>query len=782
MLVLDSTIGCIEATESEVVDLYRSVPVMMTVGAKPSSVEAYVCTIKKKAQVKAYLAFVADDRRIYVYTEPRKAEDGETVQEALAVARSMGFSPQPVDLNYSPAMREVVVRNTKILRPPGSKIGAFLKHGATGAPPLPIAKTPKPAQETRETQPIAAPSAVIPSIPVTAPIPVAIPVAAAIASPGPGPEAAGKEQEMDGRSAASELKKELRAILAERDAQSVQLRQLSAQRQIATAELAGAREECVRVTVERDGLAQSKCEWEGVAAEKDALAEKLRELGARQQAAAAELAGAREECARLTVERDALSQAAQDAEKASADLIMLQNEIGAISRQGDETGRRNLELVAESAALAETLARANQEVEKITAERDAALKQAELLAAASHETDAQSEAVRGELASLCAEKEKALVRVEVLEQQKASAEGKLVALRGEIASLGAEKEKALARVEVLEQQNVSAEGEFVLLRGELASLGAEKEKALASIEVLEQQKKAAEGELVFALRGEIASLSAEKEKALVRVEELEQQQAAAERELLAQRKELALLVDVREMRREKNTKPAGSALSTMNDTRPGTTLLENAEHPLTCELPPAPEASLATEPVAERAELPGFPDLDPEPESVAGLGATAGPAPQSAELTPFGDLQDDFFSASDDDPAPGRFLLHAGLAAIEYRSPDEVVELHQSINNAYLSPDGKGQESCQGYICCLKKEGSLQVFAAIYGTKSGRTSVYLPEMPPEDEHAYARTVRGALSFAEEVGLMMEPVKLGSTPLQRHECLKRCPVLRNPDQK
>jgi len=746
MLVLDSTIGCIEATEAEVVDLYRSVPVMMTAGAKPSSVEAYVCTIKKKAQVKVYLAFVADDRRIYVYTEPRKAEDGETVQEALAVARSMGFSPQPVDLNYSPAMREVVVRNTKILRPPGSKIGAFLKHGATGAPPLPIAKTPKPAQETRETQPIAAPSAVIPSIPVTAPIPVAIPVAAAIASPGPGPEAAGKEQEMDGRSAASELKKELRAILAERDAQSVQLRQLSAQRQIATAELAGAREECVRVTVERDGLAQSKCEWEGVAAEKDALAEKLRELGARQQAAAAELAGAREECARLTVERDALSQAAQDAEKASADLIMLQNEIGAISRQGDETGRRNLELVAESAALAETLARANQEVERITAERDAALKQAELLAAASHETDAQSEAVRGELASLCAEKEKALVRVEVLEQQKASAEGKLVALRGEIASLGAEKEKALARVEVLEQQNVSAEGEFVLLRGELASLGAEKEKALA------------------------------------RVEELEQQQAAAERELLAQRKELALLVDVREMRREKNTKPAGSALSTMNDTRPGTTLLENAEHPLTCELPPAPEASLATEPVAERAELPGFPDLDPEPESVAGLGATAGPAPQSAELTPFGDLQDDFFSASDDDPAPGRFLLHAGLAAIEYRSPDEVVELHQSINNAYLSPDGKGQESCQGYICCLKKEGSLQVFAAIYGTKSGRTSVYLPEMPPEDEHAYARTVRGALSFAEEVGLMMEPVKLGSTPLQRHECLKRCPVLRNPDQK
>ena len=128
-----------------------------------------------------------------------------------------------------------------------------------------------------------------------------------------------------------------------------------------------------------------------------------------------------------------------------------------------------------------------------------------------------------------------------------------------------------------------------------------------------------------------------------------------------------------------------------------------------------------------------------------------------------------------------RFQLNSKLTAVECRSAEEVVELYQSINHAQLSPDGKGQESCQGYICCLKKGGALRVYAAIYGVQSGRTSVYLPEVQPEDEAAYARTVRGAISFAEDVGLMMEPVKLEADVPQRQERVKRCPALRMSGQ-
>ena len=745
MLALDSTIGCFEASESEVLDLYRSAPVVTTSGSgsKPSSLEAYVCAIKKKTQVKVYLAFVADDRRIYVYTDPGKPKNDEShqhrVEDALAVARSMGFSPEPVDLNYSPAMRGVVLRNIKILRPPGGKVNAILKHGASGAPTLPIAKKPDPAQQQKQqTTRTAAPCAATPPVPVNPPITAAIPAAAPVPSPQPPPEPKDKEQEMHARSALSQLKKELQAVVAERDAQSVQLRQLTALQQVTTAELAGAREECVRVTVERDGLAQCKKQLDGVVAEKDALAQNLRELEALHQAAAAELTGSREDCARLTAQRDTLAQAAHGAEKASGDLASLQKEIAELSRQGDEASRRNLELGAESAALAESLARANQEVEKVVAERDAALEHAERLASESHETCAQSEAVRSELASLCADKERALIRVEVLEQQKAEAEGESAALRGELEPLRAEKERTQVRVEVLEQQRAAAENELVALRSELASFSAEKESAQVRVEVLEQQRAAAEGESAV-LRGESA-----------------------------------LLVDDGEKLLEKRTKRPQPGAAPLDAAPPAKAPLDNTDGRLTPELQPT-DASTATERWTGRAELACSAAQSEE-------GAGTGTALEGPELTPFADLQGDFFSAADDDPSPGRFLLHADLTAIEYLCPDEVVQLHQSTNKAYLSPDGKGQESCRGYICGLRKDSSLLVFAAIFGMQSGRTRVYLPEVQPEDEHAYARTVQGAISFAEEVGLMMEPVKLGSTPLQLHECLKRCPVLRNSGQK
>ena len=780
MLALDSTIGCFEASESEVLDLYRSAPVVTTSGSgsKPSSLEAYVCAIKKKTQVKVYLAFVADDRRIYVYTDPGKPKNDEShqhrVEDALAVARSMGFSPEPVDLNYSPAMRGVVLRNIKILRPPGGKVNAILKHGASGAPTLPIAKKPDPAQQQKQqTTRTAAPCAATPPVPVNPPITAAIPAAAPVPSPQPTPEPKDKEQEMHARSALSQLKKELQAVVAERDAQSVQLRQLTALQQVTTAELAGAREECVRVTVERDGLAQCKKQLDGVVAEKDALAQNLRELEALHQAAAAELTGSREDCARLTAQRDTLAQAAHGAEKASGDLASLQKEIAELSRQGDEASRRNLELGAESAALAESLARANQEVEKVVAERDAALEHAERLASESHETCAQSEAVRSELASFSAEKESALIRVEVLEQQKAEAEGESAALRGELEPLRAEKERTQVRVEVLEQQRAAAENELVALRSELASFSAEKESAQVRVEVLEQQRAAAENELV-ALRSTLASFSAEKESAQVRVEVLEQQRAAAEGESAVLRGESALLVDDGEKLLEKRTKRPQPGAAPLDAAPPAKAPLDNTDGRLTPELQPT-DASTATERWTGRAELACSAAQSEE-------GAGTGTALEGPELTPFADLQGDFFSAADDDPSPGRFLLHADLTAIEYLCPDEVVELHQSTNKAYLSPDGKGQESCRGYICGLRKDSSLLVFAAIFGMQSGRTRVYLPEVQPEDEHAYARTVQGAISFAEEVGLMMEPVKLGSTPLQLHECLKRCPVLRNSGQK
>ena len=654
MLVLDSTIGCIEASEAEVLDLYRSAPLIMNsgVGSNPAIIEAYVCSIKKKTQVKVYLAFVADDRRIYVYTKPGKSDGDDEcqriVQEALGCARSMGFSPAPVDLNYSPAMREVVVRNTKVLRPPGSKIGAYLKHGTSGAPTLPLAKTQPPARQQTSAMPQKA-------VPRTAAPPVAVTTAAAApssASPR-SPGSPGGEPKTADKPALAQLNKELHEIADEREAQAVKLQQLSALHQAVAAELAGAREECTRVTAERDELAaRHKFAMAGLAAEKDALTEKLRELDALHRMATMELSTVRDDFAQLAAERDALEKSAHGAKKTSSSLAALQKEMAELSKRNEETNRRNLELVAESADRAKILDRSRMKAESLAVELDAALKRAEHLAGENNAARAQSETARKEFDALSVEKEKALGRIEALESQKSATKVELDALRRELARLADEHK-------LLKEEN----------------------RALSSLET--------------------ATLDA------------------------------------------------------------GRSATADFELPESNGLPEFP----ACKPAAQNAE-----------------DTASSPSPEAPDCTPFGDLNDDFFSPADDETAPGRFLLHAGMSTIEYFRPDEVVELHQSINNAYLSPAGKGQESCQGYICGLKREGSMQVLAAILGLQSGQTSVYLPEVQPEDESAYARIVKEAISFAEEVGLMMEPVQLGSSALQLNECLKRCPVLKNAERK
>jgi hypothetical protein len=784
MFVFDSAIGCIAASESEVLDLYRSLPaVMSAAGSEPVSMEAYVCAIKEKTGARVYLALVADNRKIYVYTKPGKSDSDEgyqhSVEEALALTKSMGFSPEPVNLSYGPAMREVVVRNIKIFRSRASKVGLSLKNGLPGAPALPNAKTPQPTQTQTAAISLIAPAIITPAIPVAPPtlaIPIAVPapsiqvvqpapsipvvqpvpsigvappapltqsppVDAQISTPAGRQETPDADERVKAASAISELQYELRIVATEKDAQLVQLQQLSALHRITAAELAGARDECARVTAERDtlvqvgeqlesvslersavtdklqvlaaqhraattelvnarqecarlteerdALAQVKKELEAVAIERDVATDKLQELSERQQAAATELIAARELSARLTEERDALKLSAHGAEQASSESASLQKKVAALSKQVDRATHRNVELTAQCAALAETAANAEEHAKTLAAERDAAVERIEHLTA--------------DNGSLCSQEE---------------------ALRGELASLRAEKEAALLRIGVLEQQKVSVEVEVDALRQKLELLAGEREILL------------------------------EKNRELTRV--------------------------------------ADATIAAATDDiehSPAAVRVEVAKPGLTQDQIAAPDGATFTASAEARFQLPEFQDLNFTAIGTENL--IAAPASQAVqvpavtgktmEFTALADLHDFFPADLDGEASPGRFLLNAGLKAIEYSCLDDVVELHQSINNAYLSPDGKGQESCRGYICTLKKGTSMQVFAALLGIQSGRTSVYVPEVQPDDEQSYARTIRGAISFAEEVGLMMEPVKLGASSLQQQECLTHCPVLRSGGQ-
>jgi len=124
----------------------------------------------------------------------------------------------------------------------------------------------------------------------------------------------------------------------------------------------------------------------------------------------------------------------------------------------------------------------------------------------------------------------------------------------------------------------------------------------------------------------------------------------------------------------------------------------------------------------------------------------------------------------------GQFLLRPEIPAIEYDSPDQL-ELYQSVNVTYLAPAGKGQENCRGYLCALRDGKGARVMAALYGLKSGRAWVYLPERQPADDSTCAKALREAIGFAEQVGFMMEAVQARRSPEQYRELLLNCPVLR-----
>ncbi|MBU5614922.1 coiled-coil domain-containing protein [Geomonas azotofigens] len=731
MLALDSTIGCIEVSESDVVEIYRSAPITRAGDKRPETVEAYVCAIRRKTLVKVYLGLVVNDQRLYFYSSPGKGKSDQDyaheVEKALDYARAMGFAPERVDLSYSPAMREVVVRNTKVLRLAGTKGTGALKHGLAGAPVLPILQ-----KNAVEAPP-----------PSASPAPVAIPVAPpVVASTGAAAKVDSDGGELLGALAQSQH--EQRSLVAERDALTQQLRQLSALHQAATDELGAARQSREELTGERDALLCYRRQAEESLASKEA---RIAEL----ELQAAEL---QQQAADLRRELEVLA-----------------------SRHAEQSGERE--------ALVENLAQARQDITRLSAERDSALAGAGTVTQRHLEATGQLEEIRKELAQAAEAAVQASRRIEALEESGRVTEKELASLRREVAAVTAERDAALKRLAVRDGERGSDEAELERLRQELGRAAEERDAALARLAAAEERRAPETEREPARLQPELERLEAERDALLRRVAALEEEQAGRMESVQRQ-------PEWQRAQQEESPEPAPVAAPSMMAFEPAGPDEEVAPSRI---LPGLQDGASQPLPTFTEDTLPPFDELQAPPEPSAPLPPADAPevattaetrgfsfGGQETAFLPLGDLQDGFFSAAGDGE-PVRFLLETGRDAIDCPSADDVLELHHSINNAYLSPEGSGgQESCQGFVCCLRKGEGKEVVAAIYGTASHRTRVYLPESQPVDEESYARTVRGAISFAEEVGLMMERVPLEATGQKRQERLKRCPALRIPEQR
>jgi hypothetical protein len=124
------------------------------------------------------------------------------------------------------------------------------------------------------------------------------------------------------------------------------------------------------------------------------------------------------------------------------------------------------------------------------------------------------------------------------------------------------------------------------------------------------------------------------------------------------------------------------------------------------------------------------------------------------------------------------FHLDSSLTAIPCVSTDDVIDLRVSFNTVRMSgQDGKDQ-NCSAYICGLERNGSKQIYVALFEVENKRAKIYVPARQPADAADYDRVMESAISFADVVGFIINLEYLGGGREARAKIFRQIPVLGN----
>jgi hypothetical protein len=128
---------------------------------------------------------------------------------------------------------------------------------------------------------------------------------------------------------------------------------------------------------------------------------------------------------------------------------------------------------------------------------------------------------------------------------------------------------------------------------------------------------------------------------------------------------------------------------------------------------------------------------------------------------------------------PTPFHHDTTLTAIPCGSTDDVIELRVSYNTIRISCDGANAQNCSAYICGLERNGSKQIYVALYQTETKKAQIYVPAHQPHDADDYDRVMEDAISFTDVVGFIINLQYLGAGPAERAKALQQIPVLASP---
>lgn len=712
--------------------------------------EAYICISRVEKEMKAYVALFNNAlKTTLVYTSDYVAATQQdypkVLAEAEAFVKTMGFTMQKINLEFSPAMREVIIKGVRVMRPPATP-----KRMPIRAPKIEVPRELVVTTGLNETPPAGSPTDEAGNE-----LTELLSLQAELASSRAALERLTREKVTAEQQSASE-----RAALKAACEQALESKRLAEERLVqATREMkTPAQTPGQQESGELQLLRQQLEKETTAAAAADSAREQLQAVLQRERKKAAQLegeknrleqrlAGEEEKCSALQAETANMKQQLE-AQLASVQATRSETAakmavIAALEQSVQEAGLREEELRTNSAAIEEQLATKRRELDELhrqlqqTDDLRQKLAVAEEELAAARQEMARHAALREQLSASDAE-------VQRLRKEQDRASELLV----QLAAVEAELATARAQIERLESLASSGAAAVATSAGEqLALLAGEKEAVETEYVRLATESREKEAELAESLsmaQAEIERLTSE----------LEIQGQVAAMEQAALRAELRRMI------------VAGGA--------PSYAAPEPAQ-PLPVTHAAQPPAATAPPPQPAPPPPPQLMELTPEIEEEEDDAPDTPVVPDVAIVQEFTSDLGGFYGGGG--ASTTEFQIDSAINTIAYSDPADVVVVFYSSNSVQAVPDGKGIQRCKGYIIAMKSPEGYRVYIAWYLTESGRVVVCLPEQQPASSEECVATLKDAVSYFEIVGFMMEIVDLGATRKSYLRALKKIPVLR-----
>lgn len=127
---LDRIVDYVQINEPDLISIHRSTKIIV-----PSDdsclghlCEAFICAARENKSIRVYVALYDTRQKsnLVFVADPISSEKrmlNALIREAEIFLNDLGFSMEPVNIKFSPAVREVIMRDMKIMKPPNLVVG-----------------------------------------------------------------------------------------------------------------------------------------------------------------------------------------------------------------------------------------------------------------------------------------------------------------------------------------------------------------------------------------------------------------------------------------------------------------------------------------------------------------------------------------------------------------------------------------------------------------------------------------------------------------------------------